>query len=98
MMNLCLLWVFLDSSAFWIWQMAEDNEHFLLSATLSAMSSSIWRRRVGAFLMEFAWSCFALERFETRHCLVLIDPVLYLRAKFWVVSQLNQALLTKGTV
>ena len=48
--------------------------------------------------MEFAWSCFALERFETRHCLVLIDPVLYLRAKFWVVSQLNQALLTKGTV
>ena len=49
-----LFCVFLDSSAFWIWQIAEDNEHFLFSAMLSAMSSSIWRRREGTFLMERA--------------------------------------------
>ena len=82
MMNLCLLCVFLDSSAFCIRRTADDIEHFLVSATVSAMSSSIWRRREGAFFIECAWSCLALERSETKRCRVKMEPDLYCRARF----------------
>ena len=82
MMNLCLLCVFLDSSAFCIWRMADDIEHFLVSATLSAMSSSIWRQRERVFLIEVAWSYLALERTEIRRCRVKMEPDLYCRARF----------------